>query len=150
MRDLPKLVAITASETEVDVELWRIDERKVVKVAIGGSEPEKVALDLPGTSSDTGKLGLSLGSLNSENREKYGIEESISGVVIVDVEPDSAAADRGLREGDVIRRVGKNQVESPKDVKEAVDASREAEKKSVLLLVERDSQVRYVVVPMTS
>ena len=79
--------------------------------------------------SESGRLGLYVGALNSENRQKYGIDEDADGVVIVDINPTGAAAKRGLREGDIIKRIDKRRIESPDDVKEAIKVSRDAGKK---------------------
>lgn len=148
MRDLPKLVALTENETEVDIEIWRDGRRRTLQVAIGSSEEEEAAV--AANTSESGGLGLSVGTLNRENRERYGIAEESEGVVIVDVRPDGAAAKRGLREGDVIKRIGNRAVDSPEAVRDALKAARDAEKKSVLLLLERDRQARFVVVPLSS
>ena len=150
MRDLPKLVALTTNETEVDLEVWRNDERHTLKVSIGSNKEESMALEMSSDKSKSGTLGLSVGTLNSENREKYGFEDDVSGVVVTDIDPNGAAAQRGLREGDIIKRIDKKQISSPDDVKQAIKTSRDSDKKSVLLLVERDKQVRFIVVPMNS
>ena len=91
-----------------------------------------------------------MGALNSENRQKYGIGEDADGVVIVDINPTGAAAKRGLREGDIIKRIDKRRIDSPGDVKEAIKVSREAGKKSILLLIERGEQTSFMVVPLDS
>lgn len=150
MRDLPKLVALTENETEVDIVIWRNDRRKTLRVAIGGSEQERIAAGLPGDDSESGGLGLSASALDDETRKQYGIGPDAGGVVIVAVDPNGAAAQRGLRVGDLIKRIGNRRIDAPEEMKEAVKASREAGKKSVLLLIERDRQTRFVVVPMNS
>ena len=152
MRDLPKLVALTDGETEVDLEIWRDERRQTVRVTIGSHKEETLAGGLPEAAAASRQLGLSVGALDDENRKKYGIEADTGGVVVVAVEPDGAAAKRGLREGDLIKRVGKRRVNSPAEMADALDALRDddADKKSVLLLVERDEQTRFVVVPMNS
>ena len=150
MRDLPKLVALTENNTEVDIGIWRDDKLLTLQVAIGRSEEEQSALNQSSDTSESGRLGLYVGALNSENRQKYGIDEDADGVVIVDINPTGAAAKRGLREGDIIKRIDKRRIDSPDDVKEAIKVSREAGKKSILLLIERDEQTSFMVVPLDS
>ena len=150
MRDLPKLVARTENQTEVDIEIWRDDRRTTLRAAIGSSEAERIAEALPEDESESGGLGLSVGPLNAENREQYGIraDAGTGGALIIAVDPDGAAARRGLRAGDLIKRIGSAAINAPAEVKEAVAASRKAGKKSLLLLIERGRQNRFVVVPM--
>jgi len=148
MRDLPKLVALTEDQTEVELVVWRDDRRRTLRVTIGRSE-EEAAADGPAAAATSAQLGLSVAALDDENRSKYGLEAD-SGVVVVSVNPGGAAAGRGLREGDLIKRIDRRRVNSPAEVKEVLEASREADKESVLLLVERDQQTRFVVVPVDS
>jgi serine protease Do len=69
-------------------------------------------------------------------------------VIIVEVEPESPAAKKGLREGDIIKRVNHSDVTAPGEVFDEIAASKAASKESVLMLVERNNQARFVVVPM--
>ena len=149
MRDLPKLVALTENETKVDIVIWRNDRRKTLRVAIGSSEQE-IAAGPSEDDAESGGLGLSARALNDETRKQYGIDADADGVVIVAVDPNGAAAGRGLRVGDLIKRIGNRQINTPKEMKAAVKSARKADKKSVLLLIERDRQTRFVVVPMNS
>src|SRR5690606_25448592 len=56
-----------------------------------------------------------------------------AGVVVVNVDPDSPAAERGFKEGDIILEVGGKTVTSVKDVREAVADARKDSKNAVLL-----------------
>ena len=149
MRDLPKLVALTEKETSVDIEIWRNDRRKTLRVVIGGSESSKPAVEID-DASESGRLGLSVGALSDDLRAKYDLEADAEGVVVVAVEADGAAAGRGLRVGDLIKRIGGAPIRSPQEVNDAVNATRKAGKNSVLLLIERDRQTRFIVVPIDS
>ena len=93
------------------------------------------------------RLGLTVAALDDDARAQYGLAADAAGVVVTEVDPDSVAARRGLRAGDLIRRIDKRAIDSPTDVAAALKASRAADKKSILLLVERDRQTRFVVVP---
>ena len=58
-----------------------------------------------------------------------------SGVVIRDVDPDGAAADSGLKAGDVISQVNGRPVKTPEELKSALDVTSD---RPALLLVTRD------------
>ena len=147
MRDLPKLVAMTARSREVYVGLWRSNSNHSVKVTVGSVDTAVVASAGKNYSEDR-HLGLGLAALDQAHIEKYGLDDATSGVVIVDVDPQSPAAQRGLRVGDVIKQVGATRVSKPDDVIEAIRQAREGEKESVLLLVRKDNHSRFVMVPL--
>ncbi|MEM7196287.1 MAG: DegQ family serine endoprotease [Pseudomonadota bacterium] len=151
MRDLPKLVAVTEKDKQVEVDVWRNDASVTIDVQVGFNADEVVASS--GSQSDkksNHQLGLQLDRVTDETRQKYNLDPESVGVVIVDIDPASSAAERGLTPGDVIRKVGSQKVETPEDVRDAIAASEKANKESVLLLVERDSRTRFIVVPMAS
>ncbi|WP_198374321.1 Do family serine endopeptidase [Neoroseomonas rubea] len=70
------------------------------------------------------------------------------GVAIVQVEPGSVAAARGLMAGDTVLRAGEREARAPRDVVEAVTAARAAGHASIALQVERDGARRFVAVPL--
>jgi serine protease Do len=70
------------------------------------------------------------------------------GVAITRVEPGSVAAERGLREGDVVLRADGREATQPRDVAEAVNAARNAGRPSIALQVERDGARRFVAIPL--
>ncbi len=147
MRDLPKLVARSARNKEVNIGLWRNTSNHSVTVTVGRLDTATLASTQEGHAEDR-QLGLGLAALDQAHVEKYGLEDADSGVVIVDVDPQSPAAQRGLREGDLIKQVGARKVSKPDDVLEAIRQSKEQEKESILLLVQKDSYSRFVVVPL--
>jgi len=70
------------------------------------------------------------------------------GVVVTDIDPKSAAADRGFKEGDVILEVAGKSVSSSNDVREAIKAAHADNKNSVLMRVRTNGQARFVAVPI--
>ncbi|MGB3272426.1 MAG: Do family serine endopeptidase [Xanthobacteraceae bacterium] len=71
-----------------------------------------------------------------------------NGVVVIDVDPDSPAAERGFKEGDVILDVGGKEVSSVKDVRDAVADARKESKNTVLLRVRSGDTSRFVALPL--
>jgi len=146
MRDLPKIVALTEAKKEVDVVVWRNEKEVTIRASVGGNADSETAAT---KSDDAGnKLGMTLMQLDEDNREKLGVDEDIEGVVISKVDPESAAFDRGLTRGEIIRKVGNTEVTTPADVITSIEQALEDKKSSVLLLVERDGRVRYVAIPL--
>ncbi len=147
MRELPKLVARTARSKEVNIKLWRNNSNQSVKVTVGRLDTGTLASAQQGRANER-QLGLGLAALDQTHIEKYGLEDTDSGVVIVDIDPQSPAAQRGLREGDLIKQVGTQKVSKPDDVFTVIRQLKEEEKESVLLLVQKDSYSRFVVIPL--
>ena len=67
-----------------------------------------------------------------------------AGVVVVDVAPDSAASEKGMRAGDVIVEVAQEEVKNPAEISTKIDEAKKAGRKSVLLLVDRQGDLRFV------
>ena len=69
------------------------------------------------------------------------------GVTVADVDPDSAAADKGIKQGDVILEVGGKTVSRPSEVASAINTARDDGKKSVLMRVKSDNGEHFVALP---
>jgi serine protease Do len=150
MRGLPRIVAETEIGKAVDVIVWRRGERQTIKVTLGElpEEDELAALTEQGAetpSSDVTVLGVTVATITDELRQRYELAESTNkGVVIVEVADDSSASSESLRPGDVIVEVGQEEVSSPAEVNAKVNAAKQEDKKSVLLLIDRQGDLRFV------
>ncbi len=60
-------------------------------------------------------------------KDKFSLGADQKGVVITDVAPNSSAAERGLKAGDVIVEVQQGEVTSPADVQKKVDTRAQGE-----------------------
>ena len=147
MRDLPRFVAMTSNGSKVKVKVWRNSSYKTINVSIAVNEEPRLASALPADKNPI-PLGLKLASVDKEIRNNYDLDEQAAGVIIIHVEPDSSAAQKGLKPGDIIRRVNQSDVTVPVDVTDAIKQSRKDNKDSVLLLVERDKKSQFIVVSM--
>jgi len=153
MSDLPRLVAETPVGETASLEIRRDDETTTLDVEIGRLEPERTAaVDQPETgeagSSEETALGARLAGLDDEARQRFGIDETVSGVVVTDLAADSPLVEQGVRPGDVITQVDRESVADPAEVRSAIDAVRESDREQVLLLVTRRGQQRYVAAPV--
>ena len=79
-----------------------------------------------------------------ELRTRFELGSDVKGVVIVDVRDGSPAGAESLRPGDVIVEVGQEEVNSPPEVQAKVNQAQEESKKSVLLLIDRQGDLRFV------
>jgi serine protease Do len=92
----------------------------------------------------TSALGLGLSTLTDQAREQYNIDDKTRGVVVSSVDPNSEAADKGFRPGDVIIGIGNRNVRTPADIEQGVAEARKAGRETVLLLVAGDQGQHYV------
>ncbi|MDA0239479.1 MAG: PDZ domain-containing protein [Proteobacteria bacterium] len=91
-------------------------------------------------------VALILGGVatTEDTRRAFRIGKDINGVVVTSVKPGSSAEEKGLAPGDVIVAIGNEDVRSPDDVAAKIDKARSADRKTVLLLVNRDSNERFI------
>ena len=159
MRDLPRVVAESPVGKAVDVLIVRKGVEQTVKVTLGRLEDgEKLAAgDDSTTPKDEGSapvttatvLGMTIGELDEAARTKFGIAADVSGVVVTEVAPNSAAAERGILAGEVITEIAQESVSSPKDVMDRIGALKEQGRKNALLmLASKTGELRFVTVRM--
>jgi serine protease Do len=91
---------------------------------------------------DVPKLGLTLAPANSV------AGAGKDGVVVTDVDPKSAAAEHGFKEGDVILEIAGKSVANVGDVREAIATARSDNKNSVLMRVKSGGSSRFVAIPL--
>lgn len=89
-------------------------------------------------------MGLTLTSLTDELREELGAEADMQGLAVTAVDEASEAFEKGLRAGDIITEAGQQKVTSISDLEKRVEAAEEAGRKSLLLLVRRAGDPRFV------
>src|SRR6516162_3144198 len=148
-RELARTIGAMAPGATVKLNVLHKGEDKVVNLMLG-QLPNTVEAkadndDNKGGATrgtDVPKLGLTVAPANSV--AGAGKE----GVVVTEVDPKSAAAERGFKEGDVILEVGGKTVASVGDVREAINAAKTDNKNVVLMRVKSGSSSHFVAVPL--
>jgi len=142
------IIANTSVGNRVPLEIIRDGRRQTVQVQVGQRPTEEELAKQSGGGADQDQalgqespvapgtaLGLSLQPLNSQIVQALNLPASTRGVVVTSVDPNSDAAEKGIRRGYVIMSVNRQAVTTPAQVLAAVDAARRAGRTSVLLLV---------------
>ena len=149
LRDLTRAVADTDPGSSVEVVVWRNGERQDLSIEIAQMPTEQTMASLDGEEQlDDGapKLGLALARLDDEVRSEMDLPSGTDGAVVTNVLPGSPAAEKGLRQGDVIIEADNQAVTDPRTVADAVKAAAERGEKAILLLIKRGDQDRFVAV----
>jgi len=151
---LPRMVAETAINKDVDVELLRDGKRMTVKVTVAempddkeldqAANQEKGPSKKEGSSGNVAGLGFSVTPVTPALREKFDLAADAKGLVVLEVKSSSSAAERGLRPGDVIVEAGQEPVKTVAELSGKIDAAKKAGRKSVLLLVQSDGALRFL------
>ena len=126
-RALPEMVASAGPGAESRVTVLREGERQILNITLAAQE-RTVANSDSGDSDAEGsgggpRIGVMAAPVNDEIRARLSLPESVTGTVIVEVQPGSPAARAGLRSGDVIVQVNGKPVESPQALVKAVRAN---------------------------
>ena len=122
MRDLPRIVADTPVEKEVDVIVLRKGKRETISVTLGrleDGEKKLAAVDPnPETKEEvkTTILGLTVAELTDDVRTSEEIDGEVKGVYIAEVNAGSHAQEKGIQAGEIVVQVGQEPVASPQDV----------------------------------
>ncbi|WP_019906989.1 Do family serine endopeptidase [Methylobacterium sp. 77] len=150
--DLPRIVASTPVGKVVEVIVVRKGAETTKSVTLGRlDDPEKPQLaNVKQPEAEPAirqALGLNLSGITDDLRRRYSLKDSVKGVVVTRVDPNSTAADKQIKAGEVIVEVGQEAVASPADVTKRVDQLKKDGRKSVLLLVASASgDVRFVAI----
>jgi serine protease Do len=160
-RDLPKVVASApvgkdvnvivmrqGKEVSKTVKLGRLEDSEKQTAALETKTPdvEKPALKAPAEKA----FGMEFSGLSAVTRQKFSIGENVTGgVVVTNVDPASAAAEKNIQPGEVIEEINQVPVKDPADVTNKIKALKDSGKKSALLLVANSQgEVRFVAIAM--
>jgi serine protease Do len=143
--ELPLLVARTPVGKQVKVKVIRDKGTQSFTIKIAELKEEETAQAGGGPTED---LGLTVQTLTAELAENLGLERGLKGVVVTQVEPGGAAAEAGLRRGDVILEVNRQAVKDVEAYRKALRASGKG--KSVLFLVRRGDNTIFLAVKPSS
>ena len=128
----------------VAIKVWRDGSDQTFNVKLGDMPaPDKLASADKSNQQDNN---------TADTLDKFGLTVTPSddgkGLVVTDVDPNSDAADRGIRAGDVIVAVNSKDVNSVSDVDHAASEAAKAGRKAVLVRIMRDDNSRFVALPV--
>ena len=113
---------------------------------LGVTAANAAAKTAPSTTTDVKRvLGLETSLITDEARRRFNIKDGLKGVVVMRVDPNSAAADKRIQAGDVIVEFGDQPVSKPEDIVSRIEALKKDGKKSAVVVVSNaQGETRFV------
>jgi serine protease Do len=151
-RELARIIGGFAPGSTTKLDVLHKGKSKVISLTLGqlpSTQEAKADIDAEGKGSsshgmEVPRLGMTVAPASKV--DGAGKE----GVVVTKVEPKSAAADRGVKKGDVILEVAGKTVANPGDVREAIEAARTDKKNNVLMRLRSGDASHYVAMPLAN
>ncbi len=153
-RALTRIVAAAEIDAPVDLLVNRDGEEISLEVTVGLLEEETPEIrrrrveaaeaDEAAASRARMTLGMALAPLTEENRQERDLPEDLEGVLVTDVASTGPAAQKGIRVGDVVVEAAREPVTTPEDLVARAQAQRDEGRTSILLLVRRAGDLRFV------
>ncbi|WP_134680095.1 DegQ family serine endoprotease [Paracoccus ravus] len=152
-RDLVRRVADAPVGEAVSVTVQRDGKPVDLKITLGRRElaeaGEAGATANPAGQSPSELMGMSLAELDAQTAQELGLPSDMRGLIVRSVDPNGAAADKGLSAGDLITEAGQRPVTSLADLQARVSEAKEAGRKSILMMVRRGGEPRFVAMPVS-
>lgn len=159
MRNLPRMVAETAIGKKVNITVLRKGSEHNYTVALGklpddANEAAAPAGKNRGYTPPAGEtenmvLGALLKPLTRDLRVEYRIADDVTGLLVINVDPNGTLARVGVRAGDVIRQINQTSVEQVTHFKQEVNKAVASKRDAVLLRVQRGPNAQFVTVLLT-
>ncbi len=148
-RELVRRVADADVGRGVRVEVLREGKTQTLLITLGRrEEAEKtdtpVAATTPEAPASKDVLGMTLGALTPEQQAELNLPQGTEGLVVTNIDETSEAYEKGMRSGDVITEAGQQKVTSVADLEERITEAKDAGRKSLLLLIRRGADPRFV------
>jgi serine protease Do len=150
MAQLRLRIASFAPDTTVHLRVYRDGKPQDVAVTLAERPADK---DLAkgqrggqgngnGQGQPSGITGVSVEDLTPDVSRQLGLDRSVSGVVVTEVDESSAAAEAGIQQGDVITQVNRQAVHNTNDFDRLVKGSNG----NTLLLVNRGGRTMFIAI----
>ena len=150
-RDLVRRVADAPVGEAVSVVVLRDGKTETLSVTLGRretAESQDAAMTTdpaaPEVPTQGQVLGMTVAELTPADVEALGLPVGSEGLVVMDVDAMSDAYTKGLRQGDLITEAGQQKVVRVQDLTDRVTEARDAGRKSLLLLIRRGGDPRFV------
>jgi serine protease Do len=148
-RGLVRVVGDSTVGETVRVMVFRDGATETLRITLGRRETAESASasQVPGVTPEAPEaevLGMTLTPLTDELRSELNAGNVANGLVITQIDPISDAAEMGLQVGDIITEVTQMPVTTVAEFQLRIDAADEAGQETILLLIRRDGNPRFM------
>ena len=150
-QDLTMTVADIAPGTSVRVDYLRNGKASSADVTVGerpsnpGFDDEEQGNNDKGNQQSRQRLGIQIDDVTPELAQQLKLRIP-SGAVIMQLDPNGAAARSGLQRGDVVHRFGRTTIETASDLTAAVQSASGA--REIVLQIERNGRLAFVTIQL--
>lgn len=137
---LARVIAGLIPGKKTNIEIMRDGKKKIVVIELIERKDEAVTAAIPRRPEVF--LGLNVQDLTPEIAERFKIKDE-KGVIVTKVEPGSAAEAEGLKEGDLIKEVNREKINSTDEFKKIMEKTKKTE--AVLLRISRENRAFFIV-----
>ncbi len=150
-KDLTRTVADAPIGEDVPVIVLRAGSTQTLQVKLGRRETAEADQPVPAAQKDTPTtpqtaevLGMKLVPMDEQVAKDLNLPVGATGLAVTGVDPASDASSKGVMPGDVIVEAGQQPVVKLSDLQDRVTEAKDAGRKSILLLVRREGDPRFV------
>lgn len=152
-RDLVRRVGDAPVGQAVRVTVQRSGKEETLLITLGRRETAEgeaipAAAQRPAEAESSEVLGMTLAPVDDTVAQELNLPAGTTGLVVRAIDETSPAFDKGLREGDLIVEAGQQPVARIGDLNGQVTAAKDAGRKSVLILIRREGEPRFVALPI--
>ena len=148
-RELVRRVGDADVGKAVRVVVLRDGKTETLMITLGRREtaeaaPTPAVATTPEAPRQQAVLGLTVQTLTTEDRDKMGLPVGTEGLLVTAVDEVSEAYAKGMRAGDILTEAGQQKLTTPADLTARITEAKEAGRKSLLLLMRRGGDPRFV------
>ena len=149
-RDLARRIGAMQPGAKVDVSLWRAGKSQSVTVELGTLPAEQSQASNDDNSQQSQPQQPSSEKALADLGLTVGPSDDGKGVAITGVDPDSDAADKGVKEGEKITSVNNQEVSNAGDIAKVIDQAKKDGRTRALFQIQSGDGSRFVALPINA
>jgi serine protease Do len=144
-RELARKIAGLGPNVDASLLVWHDGAQKTYDVKLGTLPNDRIASAETGSGDGTDSGAAALANFGLTLAPSDSVPGAVAGgVVITNIDPDGAAAQKGLKVGDVILQAGGKSVTSPSQVADVLSDAKKAGRKAILLRIKSGDETHFV------
>ena len=143
--DLPRITADHIPETASTLTVNRDGKEVAIEVVLG-EFPESDSFFPPAESTDEQYLGIEVQTITPDLAQQFDLPENEVGVIVLSVQPGSAADEAKIRPGDILSEINQIEIRTIEDYHQVLELSRQD--RMILVLIKREETMLYKIITL--